>query len=32
LASISGVDLEQAARKKYERGCPRCVSTPCACK
>jgi NTP pyrophosphatase (non-canonical NTP hydrolase) len=32
LASIAGVDLEQAARKKYERGCPRCVSTPCACK
>lgn len=31
LASIAGVDLEAAARKKYERGCPRCTSTPCAC-
>ena len=31
LASISGVDLEQAARKKYERGCPRCERTPCGC-
>ncbi len=32
LASIAGVDLEEAARKKYASGCPRCVSTPCACK
>ena len=32
LASIAGVDLEEAARKKYARGCPRCESTPCACK
>lgn len=31
LASIAGVDLEEAARKKYEKGCPRCSSTPCAC-
>jgi NTP pyrophosphatase (non-canonical NTP hydrolase) len=31
LASIAGIDLEKAARKKYERGCPRCESTPCAC-
>lgn len=31
LASIAGVDLEAAARKKYERGCPRCESTPCGC-
>lgn len=31
LASIAGIDLEEAARKKYERGCPRCDSTPCAC-
>jgi NTP pyrophosphatase (non-canonical NTP hydrolase) len=31
LASIAGIDLEEAARKKYERGCPRCESTPCAC-
>ena len=32
LASISGVDLEAAARKKYERGCPRCSATPCRCE
>ena len=31
LASISGVDLEAAARKKYEAGCPRCKRTPCGC-
>ena len=32
LASIAGVDLEAAARKKYEAGCPRCARTPCACQ
>ena len=32
LASIAGVDLEQAARRKYEHGCPRCQAAPCACK
>ena len=31
LASIAGIDLEQAARKKYETGCPRCEKTPCGC-
>ena len=31
LASIAGVDLEAAARAKYEAGCPRCRGTPCAC-
>ena len=31
LASISGIDLEAAARAKYARGCPRCKGTPCAC-
>ncbi len=31
LASIAGVDLEAAARRKYERGCPRCTKAPCAC-
>lgn len=31
LASMSGVDLEAAARKKYEQGCPRCHAAPCAC-
>jgi len=32
LASIAGVDLEEAARKKYGNGCPRCASAPCTCK
>lgn len=31
LASIRGVDLEAAAKKKYARGCPYCESSPCAC-
>ncbi|HUR26969.1 MAG TPA: MazG nucleotide pyrophosphohydrolase domain-containing protein [Planctomycetota bacterium] len=31
LASMSKIDLEQAIAKKYGRGCPRCVSTPCGC-
>lgn len=31
LASIAGVDLEAAAKKKYAQGCPRCRSTPCSC-
>jgi NTP pyrophosphatase (non-canonical NTP hydrolase) len=31
LASIAGIDLEEAARKKYGAGCPRCESTPCGC-
>ncbi len=31
LASIAGVELEEAARKKYGGGCPRCSATPCAC-
>ena len=31
LASIAGVDLEQAALRKYGGGCPRCESTPCCC-
>ena len=31
LASIAGVDLEKAARAKYEKGCPKCKSLPCAC-
>ena len=30
LASIRGIDLEQAA-KKYANGCPRCQATPCRC-
>jgi NTP pyrophosphatase (non-canonical NTP hydrolase) len=31
LASLTGVDLEEAARRKYEEGCPKCRSTPCVC-
>lgn len=31
LASMSGVDLEEAVRKKYGKGCPRCEATPCGC-
>ncbi|MEZ6003654.1 MAG: MazG nucleotide pyrophosphohydrolase domain-containing protein [Planctomycetota bacterium] len=31
LASIAGIDLEAAARRKYAAGCPRCEATPCAC-
>ncbi|RMH05271.1 MAG: nucleotide pyrophosphohydrolase [Planctomycetota bacterium] len=31
LASIAGVDLEEAAAKKYAQGCPYCRSTPCSC-
>ena len=31
LASIKGIDLEEAARRKYADGCPYCQATPCAC-
>ena len=31
MASISGVDLEQAAVTKYTEGCPKCHQTPCIC-
>ena len=31
LASIAGIDLQEAAHKKYAEGCPRCRATPCAC-
>ncbi len=31
LASIAGIDLEEAALAKYESGCPRCSGTPCVC-
>jgi len=32
LASITGIDLEDAARSKYESGCPKCGGTPCRCE
>jgi NTP pyrophosphatase (non-canonical NTP hydrolase) len=31
LASMSKVDLEEAVRKKYGEGCPRCHRVPCGC-
>lgn len=31
LANIAGVDLEEAMRAKYGRGCPGCHQSPCAC-
>ncbi len=31
LASLEGVDLEEAAVRKYGKGCPRCGRTPCGC-
>ncbi|HRU06325.1 MAG TPA: MazG nucleotide pyrophosphohydrolase domain-containing protein [Candidatus Brocadiia bacterium] len=30
LASMSGIDMEEAVRK-YENGCPACHATPCRC-
>lgn len=31
MANIQGIDLTEAVRAKYESGCPKCGSTPCAC-
>jgi NTP pyrophosphatase (non-canonical NTP hydrolase) len=31
LANCSGVDLDEAVRRKYGTGCPGCAKTPCAC-
>ena len=31
LASLRGIDLEAAAKKKYAKGCPYCESVPCSC-
>ena len=31
LASITGIDLQKAAARKYGEGCPRCQATPCTC-
>ncbi len=31
LASIAGIDLEEAATRKYASGCPRCAAAPCRC-
>jgi NTP pyrophosphatase (non-canonical NTP hydrolase) len=31
LASITGIDLEEAAEKRYGSGCPKCLRIPCQC-
>jgi len=31
LASMHGVELAQAAARKYADGCPRCHAAPCRC-
>jgi len=31
LANLEGIDIEEAFRTKYGRGCPRCGRVPCAC-
>ena len=31
LASMKGIDLEQAAAAKYASGCPACRCAPCDC-
>ena len=31
LANCTGVDLDEAVRRKYGTGCPGCGNTPCTC-
>src|SRR6186713_989326 len=31
IANVAGVDLQQAVRKKYGRGCPGCGELVCVC-
>jgi NTP pyrophosphatase (non-canonical NTP hydrolase) len=31
LANCVGIDLDEAVRAKYERGCPGCLKIPCTC-
>lgn len=31
LANCTGVDLDEAVRRKYGGGCPGCGHTPCTC-
>lgn len=31
LANVLGIDLEEAALKKYNRRCPKCGTSPCSC-
>lgn len=32
LASMHGIQLEEAVARKYGQGCPYCKATPCRCK
>lgn len=32
MANLAEIDLEEAAVKKYAKGCPRCGAKPCICK
>jgi NTP pyrophosphatase (non-canonical NTP hydrolase) len=31
LASIAGVDVQEAVTEKYGEGCPKCGGVPCRC-
>lgn len=31
LASIAGIDLQQALEEKYGESCPKCGNAPCKC-
>ncbi len=32
LASLHGIDLEDAAEGRYGLGCPHCGTNPCSCR
>ncbi len=32
LASLSGIDLQEAALKRYDPHCPYCQQAPCSCE
>ena len=32
LASLHGIDLGAAAKRRYGSGCPKCGKAPCACE
>ena len=31
VADLAGIDVAEAARAKYGKGCPRCDAIPCSC-
>jgi len=31
LCNLTQVDLEEAATKRYQAGCPKCGASPCRC-